>query len=97
MRKMYPKQAVDIVNRLLTQHTDGPSHSPLTELSQRQIEAIEFLTSFVDEVRQARDLVRVIERLFEEGLIVPADARSTHPTSTNPSPPPTPGGRPCKP
>lgn len=74
MRRMYPKQAVDIVNRLLTQHKDDPSRGPLSLLSQRQVEAIVFLTSFVDEVRQARDLVGVIERLFQEGIIYPADS-----------------------
>lgn len=74
MRRMYPKQAVDIVNRLLTQHKEESSYGPLDGLSPRQIEAIVFLTNFVDEVRQARDLVGVIERLFQEGIIYPADS-----------------------
>ncbi len=74
MRRMYPKQAVDIVNRLLTQHKDDPSRGPLHGLSPRQVEAIVFLTNFVDEVRQARDLVGVIERLFREGIIYPVDS-----------------------
>lgn len=97
MSRMYPKQAVDIVKQVLTRHRKSPSRGPFSRLSSRQIEALTFLMRFVDEVRQARDLVRVIERLFEEGLIVPADPHSAHPTSTNPSPPPTQGERPCKP
>jgi hypothetical protein len=42
-------------------------------LSPKQVQAITFLADFVDEVRQARDLVSVIERLFDEGVIYEED------------------------
>ena len=46
---------------------------PLGLLSPKQVQAITFLADFVDEVRQARDLVGVIERLFDEGVIYEQD------------------------
>jgi hypothetical protein len=78
MAKMYPKQAVDIVQRLLGHRAKKPGQDPLGLLSPRQILAITFLADFVDEVRQARDLVGVIERLFDEGVIY-EDDESTEP------------------
>ena len=51
---------------------------PLGLLSPKQVQAITFLADFVDEVRQARDLVGVIERLFDEGVIYEQD----EPTNT---------------
>ena len=73
MAKMYPKQAVDIVQRLLDRHTKEPGQGPLGLLSPKQIRAITFLADFVDEVRQARDLVSIIDRLFNEGVIYEQD------------------------
>ena len=73
MAKMYPKQAVDIVQGLLGQHTQKPGQDPLGLLSPKQVRAITFLANFVDEVRQARDLVGVIDRLFDEGVIYEED------------------------
>jgi len=69
MAKMYPKQAVDIVQGLLDQHTKDPSQTGLGLLSPKEVQAITFLTDFVEEVRQAKDLVRIIDRLFDEGII----------------------------
>jgi hypothetical protein len=71
---MYPKQAVDIVQGLLDQHTKEPSQTRLGLLSLKQVQAITFLADFVDEVRQAKDLVRVIDRLFDEGIIYAEEA-----------------------
>ncbi len=73
MAKMYPKQAVDIVQKLLGQRAKKPGQDPLGLLSPKQIQAITFLADFVDEVRQARDLVGVIDRLFDEGVIYEED------------------------
>ena len=76
MAKMYPKQAVDIVQKLLGQGAKGakkPGQDPLGLLSPKQIQAITFLADFVDEVRQARDLVSIIGRLFAEGVIYEQD------------------------
>ena len=73
MPRMYPKQAVDIVQRLLGQHAEKPGQDPLGLLSPKQVQAITFLADFVDEVRQARDLVSVIDRLFNEGVIYEQD------------------------
>lgn len=73
MAKMYPKQAVDIVQSLLDQHKKEPGQDPLGLLSPKQVRAITFLANLVDEVRQARDLVAVIERLFAEGVIYEQD------------------------
>ena len=73
MAKMYPKQAVDIVQKLLGQRAKKPGQDPLGLLSPKQVQAIAFLADFVDEVRQARDLVSVIERLFDEGVIYEED------------------------
>jgi hypothetical protein len=69
MSKMYPKQAVEIVRKLLKKSPGDSPQSPLAMLSRRQRRAITFLADFVDEVRQARDLVQVIDRLFDEGII----------------------------
>ena len=77
MAKMYPKQAVDIVQKLLGQRAKNPGQDPLGLLSPKQVQAITFLADFVDEVRQARDLVSVIERLFDEGVIYEED-EATH-------------------
>ena len=73
MAKMYPKQAVDIVQKLLGHRAKKPGQDPLGLLSPKQIQAITFLADFVDEVRQARDLVGVIDRLFDEGVIYEQD------------------------
>ncbi len=73
MAKMYPKQAVDIVQGLLGQHAQKLGQDPLGLLSPKQVRAITFLADFVDEVRQARDLVGVIDRLFDEGVIYEQD------------------------
>ena len=73
MAKMYPKQAVDIVQKLLGQRAKKPGQDPLGLLSPKQIQAITFLADFVDEVRQARDLVGVIDRLLDEGVIYEED------------------------
>ena len=97
MRKMYPKQAVEIVNRLLIQHEETPTEDPLRLLSQRQLEAIAFLTRFVDEVRQARDLVRVVERLFQEGIIYPVDGQPDPTILPNEPSTQTKGSQPCEP
>jgi len=72
MRKMYPKQAVNIVRKLLNEFTEDSASRLFDTLSPRQIQALTFLADFVDEVRQAKDIVRVIERLFEQGVIYPA-------------------------
>ena len=73
MAKMYPKQAVDIVQKLLGQRAKKPGQDPLGLLSPKQVQAITFLADFVDEVRQARDLVSIIDRLFAEGVIYEQD------------------------
>ena len=73
MAKMYPKQAVDIVQGLLGQHTQKPGQDTLGLLSPKQVRAITVLADFVDEVRQARDLVSIIDRLFAEGVIYEQD------------------------
>ena len=73
MAKMYPKQAVDIVQGLLDRHTKEPGQDPLGLLSPKQIRAITFLADFVDEVRQTRDLVSLIDRLLDGGVIYKED------------------------
>ena len=75
MGKMYPKQAVEIVRKLLKDCTEDSASTLFGVLSPRQVHAITFLANFVDEVRQAKDLVRVIERLCDEGIIYPADEK----------------------
>jgi len=74
MRKMYPKEAVTIVRKLLNECTQDSAATVFGVVSARQIQAITFLTDFVDEVRQAKDLVRTIDRLFEEGVIYTAES-----------------------
>jgi len=73
MAQMYPKQAVDIVEKLLGQRAKKAGQDPLGLLSPKQIQAITFLANFVDEVRQARDLASIIECLFDEGVIYEED------------------------
>jgi hypothetical protein len=73
MAKMYPKQAVDIVQTLLSHRVKNNGQDPLGLLSPKQGRAVTFLADFVDEVRRARDLVSVIDRLFEEGVIYEQD------------------------
>ncbi len=75
MRKMYPKQAVEIARNLLKDCTEDSASTLFGVLSPRQVHAITFLANFVDEVRQAKDIVLIIDRLLDEGIIYPADEK----------------------
>ena len=75
MGKMYPKQAVEIARQLIRECAEDSPSTLHGALSPKHVRAIAFLADFVDEVRQAKDVVRVIGRLFEEGTIYPAKKR----------------------